>query len=58
MAHSEDRRLGRDIEELKLRAESTVHALIYCTRYRWEKEVERSRVSQRVSQRKCGPAPS
>ena len=58
MAHSEDRRLGHDIEELKLRAESTVHALIYCTSYRWEKGVERSRVSQRVSQRKCGPAPS
>ena len=58
MIHSEDRRLGRDIEELKLRAESTVHALIYNTGYRWEKEVERSRVSQRVSQRKCGPAPS
>ena len=37
MTHSEDRRLGRDIEELKLRAESTVHALIYCTGYRWEK---------------------
>ena len=58
MAHSEDRRLGRDIEELKLRAESTVHALIYSTEYGWEKEVEQSRVSQRVSQRKCGPAPS
>ena len=56
MAHSEDRCLGCDIEELKLRAESTVYALIYYTRYRWEKEVEQSRVSQRVSQRKCGPA--
>ena len=27
VAHSEDRHLGRDIEELKLGAESTVHAL-------------------------------
>ena len=58
MTHSEDRRLGCDIEELKLRAESTIHALIYSTRYRWEKEVERSKVSERVSQGKCGPAPS
>ena len=29
VVHSEDRHLERDIEELKLRAESTVHALIY-----------------------------
>ena len=34
VVHSEDRRLGRDIEELKLRAESTVHALIYSSGYR------------------------
>ena len=34
VAHSEDRCLGHDIEELKLRAESIVHALMYCIRYR------------------------